>query len=338
MAKIKCKYCGKRIDEGLKKCPKCHKKLFNNKKKIITGLMYGLWFLIQSSLCFLLFYFGKKSLYSGYNSDLIIIGFIGGFIIINAIVMAGALHKGRKTKKVKMVVGIFTVLFTLFAFIYAIKIGKALIYDNSRELLILAEKYELSVAKDIKNEIESFFEYDSDKVFSRDIVISNFYDDEGISRLYIDDSYGNYRLKFFVYMSDFKIKDVYWGFDDHKLYLVKDGSKTDDFEFYYAMSIVEAVFGEDIKGLAKLEDDIEEHLKDKFNVSQNIMFNYEELDYHYSDNSFTIDGNLYNVNFYGDMLDEKFKVKFGRRDNKKDKHVWYYGDASFDYVNWNVNE
>ena len=38
------------------------------------------------------------------------------------------------------------------------------------------------------------------------------------------------------------------------------------------------------------------------------------------------------------MLDEKFKVKFGRRDNKKDKYVWYYGDASFDYVNWNVNE
>ena len=117
---------------------------------------------------------------------------------------------------------------------------------------------------------------------------------------------------------------------------MEDYKKTDYFELYYAMNIVDNVLGEDIKSLAKVEDTIEEKVGDSFKVSSNAMYNYEELDYHYSSNTFTVEGDVYNMDYSGGMEEVDFEITFSALDKVKTKKVWYYGDPSFDYVDFSV--
>ena len=117
---------------------------------------------------------------------------------------------------------------------------------------------------------------------------------------------------------------------------MKDKEKTEYFEFYYAMSIVNEVLGEDIKNLAKLEDTIEEKVGDTFKISSNAMYNYEELNYHYSSNKFTVLGNVYNMDYSGGMEEAEFELSFDASEVVNTKKIWYYGDSSFDYVSWEV--
>ena len=334
MANVKCRFCGKKIDENYKRCPMCHKYLRDDKIKIYS--LGFIWFLVQSLLSYLLFSFSKGALYSEKISDLYIVILLIFIILINSIIGASILIKKKKKDLYKIIISILCIIFSLFSFTSVFKVIKAFKYENSGELKLLADKYEFGIAKDIKNEIERIFEYDFDGVFSRDIKISNFYTDGKVSSLYLDDSYGNYSLKFYVDMDDFVIKDVTCTFDESELTLVKDFKKTEQFEFYYAMLISDEVLGEDIKGLAKLDRAIEDVIESKIDIPVNAMFNYEDLTYNYSKNNFSIKGNIYNMNGYGGLIEDSFEVTFENNYECKNKHEWYYGDSSFDYVNWDV--
>ena len=159
-----------------------------------------------------------------------------------------------------------------------------------------------------------------------------------MSNLYLDDSYGNYSLKFFVDLDEFVIKDVTCDFNGKELTLVKDFKKTKQFDFYYAMMITDEMLGEDIKGLAKLDRAIEDKIATIIDIPVNAMFNYENLEYNSDKNIFTINGNVYNMDLYGNLKDNSFMVIFENNYENKNKHEWYYGDSSFDYVNWDVKK
>lgn len=337
MAKIKCKYCGKKIEDNHKVCPKCHKRLVFDFKKLYKTLGYVLWTILQVVLVILVFVYSKDALYSGNIKDLYLLMVLVGIILVNCILLGCSIFKKRIKKKRKLFLCLLIFIFASFGIIFSYRIGKAYYYKNSGEILLLAKKYEMNVALKIKDEVNSVFEYDDDNVYERDIVISNFYTDGDLTNLYINDFYGNYTLKFYLVMDDFEVKDVFWLFNDEKLYLVKDGKKTENFEYFYAMYIVDSVLGEDIKGLAKIEDDVESKILKEFDDSSNTIFNYEELEYNYTYNTFKIKGDAYNLNFYDDVLEKDFTIRFSKREKKNNKHIWYYGDASFDFVNFDVN-
>ena len=335
MGKKVCRFCGKKIDEKYKRCPKCHKYLREDKELYVKSFLYLCWVVVQVIFVSVLFCSKGELLYSGNVGDLVTLSIFAVLLIANSIIVAVKFGKSKKTPGM-IFIGCLTVVFSIISVFSFYKISVAFTHKNSHEISFLAEEYSLDVAKKIKNEIDKVFEYDFNDVYSRDIIIGNFYNDGEYSNLYIDDVYGNYRLKFYVKMVDFELKDIYWDFDGHKLYLMKDGEKTEYFEFYYAMSIVDAVLGEDIDNLAKLEDTIEEKVGDTFKVSSNAMYNYEELDYHYSSNTFTVEGDVYNMDYSGGMEEVEFDLSFEARDHVNTKKVWYYGDSSFDYVLWDV--
>lgn len=335
MAKIKCKYCGKKIDDGLKKCPKC-KKYLGDKSVFGKIALFFVWFLIQSLICYLLYAFGKDSFYSEHLNDLLFLVILVVVLIFNTIVVMVNIYKNKKRSGLLVLAGFTTIVFIVYALVFSFNIAKAFIYENSSELIMLNETYDFNSAKTIKEEIERIFEKDDENTFARDVIISNLYTDGEYSNLYIDDSYGNYRLKFHVDFDDFKIKDVYSEFDDYKLYLVKDGKKTDDFEFYYAMNILNNVLGEDINGLARIDSVVEEEVGKSFSISANAMFNYEDLVFNYNNNTFSLDGDIYNMDYYGGIEEKKFNVTFSNNYTSSNRKVWYYGDSSFDYVNWDV--
>lgn len=338
VSKIKCNFCGKNISAQDKVCPKCHRFLTKPWKLWFRMGLCFLWFLTQLFLVILICCFEKEFFYSEYMRDLVVLGLLVGVLFINSIIGAISVYK-IKMKKILTIIGnILAIGFSIFALVYSYKIAVAIRYDNSAELLALSDIYDVKTAKELKTEIESIFEYDYDDTFSRDVIISNFYTDGQYSNLYIDDFYGNYRLKFYVDMDNFKIKDIYWDFDNKKLYLVSNGEKTENFEYYYAMCIVDNVIGEDIRGLTRLDKAIEDVISGQFEVSANAMFNYEELEYNDIDNTFTLKGDVYNMDYYGGMNEETFVVTFNNRDDANNKHIWYYGDASFDYVNWDVKK
>lgn len=336
MAKVKCKYCGKKIDEKYKRCPKCHKYLLRGEHKYLKPLLYGGWILIQAILCLGLYFLSKELLYSEEISDLLILGLLCLVIIVSYLLASTFIYKNRK-RDVLTTIGFIAIIVSFcFSLYYAYNISKAIRYGNSNELLMLSENYDFSLAKEIKEEIERVFEYDENNTFSRDVIISNLYTDGKYSNLYLEDSYGNYKLKFYVDFDDFKIKDIFWEFGDNNLYLVKDGEKTEQFEYYYAMNIVNKMLGEEVSGLARLDSAIEKEVGKEFAISANTMFNYEELEYHYSSNSFTIVGNAYNMDYSGGMEEKEFTVTFNKNVSDNNKHIWYYGDSSFDYVKWDV--
>lgn len=336
MAKVKCKYCGKKIEDNLKVCPKCHKRLVFDFKKFYKLLMYIIWTVIQGILSLLVLGCSKDILYSGNIKDLYFLMILVGIILINCILLGCSIFKRRIKKKIKLFLCLLIFIFTLFGMFFSYRIGKAYYYKNSGEILLLAEKYEMNVALKIKDEINSFFEYDEGKSLERDVIISNFYTDGDLTNLYLKDSYGNYTLKFYLTMEDFEIEDAFWLFNDEKLYLIKNGKKTENFEYYYAMYIVDSVIGEDVKGLARIEDDVESKLSREFDNLANVIFNYEELEYNYTYNTFKLKGNAYNMSFYEDYEEEDFTIRFSKREKRNNKHIWYYGDAAFDFVNFDV--
>lgn len=338
MAKKICRFCGKKIDEKYKRCPKCHKYLREGKKDkefYVKSFLYLCWVIVQVIFVSVLYCSRSELLYSGNVSDLLILTVFSILLIANSMLVAVKFGKSEKTPGM-LFIGCLTVAFAIISVISFYKISVAFVHDNSYEISFLADEYSLDVAKKIKSEIDEVFEYDYDDVYSRDVIIGNLYTDGEYSTLYIDDAYGNYRVKYFVKFVDFEIVDVYWEFDGNKLYLMKDKEKTEYFEFYYAMNIVNEVLGEDINNLAKLEDTIEEKVGDTFKVSSNAMYNYEELDYHYSSNTFTVLGNVYNMDYSGGMEEAEFELSFETSDVVNSKKVWYYGDSSFDYVSWDV--
>ena len=337
MAKIKCKYCGKKIDDGLKRCSKCNKELIFDKKRIYKLYANILWILVQIFLSILIYIYSKDAMYSGVISDLYVLMALVGIVFLNCIILGCSIFQKKMKKKIKLLLCVFILYFVLFGIIFSYKIGRAYYYENSSEIRMLSEKYQRSIASNIRDEVNSIFEYDKDGIFERNVIISNFYTDNGLASLYLNDFYGNYTLKFYLVMDDFKIRDVFWMFNDEKLYLVSDGQRTENFEYYYAMYIVDSVLGEDVKGLAKIEDEIEKQVKNKLKSSSNIIFNYDELEFDSFYNTFKISGDAFGMNFYDDIQEKNFLIQFDKREKQSSKHVWYYGEPSFDYVDFDVN-
>lgn len=340
MTWIKCKKCGRKVNEKMNKCPKCGKSINKEKEKIDYKklIAYILFVIVQIALIVLLFVCANEILYADVINDLLVIVGLILLLVINNVLVGKKLYE-KKSKKIGYYILYFVVIVSfIMGAVFAYRTIKALIYDNSYEVYHLAEKYELKEAKQIKKVIDDIFEYDFDDVSSRNIVIGNFYEDEDNNNyiLYIDDIYGNYRLKFYLDIKNEKIENIYWKFNDTKLYLYEDGKKTENFEYYYAMYIVDSLIGEGISGLATIEEDIEKIVRVEFEESANAMLTFDELIYNSENNIFTYKCSVENMDYYADIENKEFDIEFKRLSEAKDKKVWYYGDSSFDYVNWSV--
>lgn len=341
MACIKCKKCGRKVSDKVDKCPKCGKSIIANKEKIDYRKLgaYILFAVVQVTLIVLLFICSKEILYSDVINDLLVIVGLILLLIINNVIVGKKLYENKCKKFWYYGLCLVVIVSFVMGIVFVYRTVKAFIYDNSSEVYNLAEKYELNDAKKIKKAIDDIFEYDFEGISSRNVVIGNFYGDEDNDNyvLYIDDMYGNYRLKFYLDITDDKIKNIYWIFnEDTKFYLYKDGKKTDNFEYYYAMYIIDSLIGEGVSGLATIEEDVEKIVKDEFEESANAILTFDELIYNSEDNIFTYKCSVENMDYYADMENKKFDIEFTRLSDAKNKKVWYYGDSSFDYVNWSV--
>lgn len=340
MAWIICKKCGKRISDKDNKCYKCGTKIKNisSKKNYKNIILKSLFIVVQVIVIGLLIVMSKDVMFSGDVSELYILFGLDLILIINIFIMGNSLLKIKEKSLLWYGLCFFCGISALFGIFFGYRSLNALKYDNSIELYNLCERYDIDEAKKIKKTIEDIFEYDFDEVSSRNIIIGNLYEDEEFHVLYIDDFYGNFSLKFYLKMNNDKIEDIFWYFDnDTKLYLYRNGKKTDDFAYYYAMYIVKSLVGENVKGLATIEEDAEKIVRKEFSESANAIFTYDELIFNEKENTFTYKCIVENMDYYADIEDKEFEIEFIRLSEAKNKKVWYYGDSSFDYVNWSVN-
>lgn len=338
MAWIKCSECGKRISDKNEKCPRCgssqvDEALKKNKKTIFLDIVNILLLLLLSSI---LIFYTDELLYSEVISDLSIVFSLCLALFFNLFFLVKRIYFLKKTCFLKIILVILSFCSLSVGLIYSIKSVYALYYSNSLELIELTEKYGYKSSRKIKNEIERVFEYDYDDVYSRDVLIENFYQDDDIYLLYLNDAYDNYRLKFFIEMKDFKFNNVYYEFDDEKMYLMQDGKKTDNFEYYYAMYILDNMIGEDVTGLASVTKDIESELSKEFD-SASYIYTYDEFRFDSKKNKFVLEAEVLNMDYFGNMDAHTFEVEFLKETDEKKRKIWYYGDSSFDYVNFNVN-
>lgn len=337
MAWIKCRYCNKRISDKALICPRCNKKLGRNKIDTKRLLYNSLFIVAQLILCLLLYYFSFSLIFSDSISDLFIIFGICSIIYISVIFSCSYIFKTRKLDVFVVISGLVSIFSFVFSTGYLIKGISALRYNNSVELLKISSHFDIKEAKSIKTGLEGYFEYDSDNSFSRDIIINDFYCVDDIYSLYIDDIYNNYSLKFFVTMKDGKISDIFWNMDEYDFYLVKDGKKTGDFEYYYAMNIVNSVAGEEITGLSTIENEVEQKVEKELGDVSALLLTYEKLRYSPDKDMFFRDCEAESMDFSGNMANTKFLISFEQNGTKSNNDIWYYGDCSFEYVNWDVN-
>ena len=71
-----------------------------------------------------------------------------------------------------------------------------------------------------------------------------------------------------------------------------------------------------------------------FDESANMIISYD--DFVFKDDKFVYSGSLSNMDYSVNMEEVEFDIIFSSLDKPKNKKVWYYGDSSFDYVDWNV--
>ena len=337
MAWIKCKYCNKRISDKKLVCPRCNKNLQRENVAIKTIILKSLYVFAQVVLCFTLCCLSSRLFYSDSIFDLFVVFGICLVIYINVCLACYWFLKKRKMDIFVITAGVVTVVSFVFSTVYLVKGINAFRYDNNNEVLRISKSFDVKMSKKIKNSLESYFEYDFDNVFSRDVIINNFYCTDDVCNLYLDDIYNNYSLKFFVTMKKNKIIDIYWTMDKDKFYLVEDGKKTENFEYYYAMNIVSSVSGEDVSGLATIEGVVEQKVTEKLDDVSAVLLTYEKLNYLPEENAFYRDCEVESMDFSGNMNNSEFSISFEKNDSKNKSSSWYYGDSSFDYVNWNVN-
>lgn len=335
MAWVKCSKCGKRISDKVNKCDKCGckikpKKNVRDYKNIILGFIL---FFVMGLLIYTLYGVKDEVLYVSEMINLYIFIFISLLIIFLSLITFRYLILNKKVSKLYF----FNLLLLIFCFCFGVYYSflgiKAFRYDNSLEVYNLTDNHDLKTAKMYKKKLDDIFEMEDD-ISIRNVNIRSLYNDEDVYVLFLDDFYNNYKLKFYVNISDDKIVDVYWLFNDKKFYLVKEGIKEDKFSFYYAMSIISVVLGEDVSGLANLDDEIKDKLVGLFDESANMIISYD--DFVFKDDKFVYSGSLSNMDYSVNMEEVEFDIIFSSLDKPKNKKVWYYGDSSFDYVDWNV--
>lgn len=336
MAWIKCRKCDRRVSDKKRKCPRCGA-LINQKEVVIDYvniLKKTVFVVFEILLMGFVFIVSKEVLYSGEVEPLIIL-----FLSIILLLTITLINTKKILKELKGIyyILVLSVIVGSYGIIcgYGYKGIMAFQYDNSLEIYNMTDRFSLKVAKEIKYEIDKIFEID-EGISVRNVTIGNFYKDNDEFILYLDDFYGNYRLKFHIVIKENKINDIYWLFDEYKLYLVKDGKRSDNFSYYYAMYIVDNMMGENVTGLARVEDDVEKKLKKKFDNYANTIISYDEFIYDEGNDTFKYKCVAQNMDYYADIDDEHFTIYFEKLSKAKKKKVWYYGDASFDYVDLEI--
>ena len=311
----------------------------DSKEKFFQNIFgYASLFFMLIILLGILFFTTDSFLYSGSERVLYILLFWVVILLFFAFMIGRMVYKGYFRGFYYYGFFLLMLLSVIIGIIYGIRCLNAFRFDNSIEIYNLATKYDLKTAKKLKYDIDSIFEYDLDDISSRDVVISNLYEDKGCYVLYLDDIYNNYSLKFYLEIEDNKILNVIWKFNEKTdLYLYKDGKKTESFSYYYAMYIIKNVLGENIKTTIALEDDIEKKLRNEFLESANAIITYDEFVYDKNKDEFVYKCFVENMDYYADISQDEFEIEFKRLMNGDGKKVWYYGDASFDYVKWSVN-
>lgn len=309
----------------------------NSKLKINLGTY--LFVLIECIFIVLLFLFADKFLYSSHNKDLIVIVLTSLLCILFSFVGGKKLFRVLENKLTRTSLNALCIICVVFSFIYIGRSIYAFRYENSQEVYKLSNNMSVADAKKTKNIIDNIFEKDFLDVFSRDVIIDNCYYDEekNVYMLYLVDYYKNYKLKFYVEMDNFKVVNIYWEYNDDILYFVHNGEKTNDFEFYYAMYILNEVIGEETRNVVTFEETIETKLKRYFVDSTNIIISYENLNYYQNSNTFILNCHVAAMDFNDDVLEKDFEVIFTGLSNNDAKGIWYYGDSSFDFVNYNIN-
>ena len=311
--------------------------VISNKKRI-KNIFKLLFFLLGILFVILFCWLSEKLLYSDNVFHLSI-------LVVLAALLTGCCFSysyNLLKKKKQFIDYIFLIFMMLSCFIGGFYILKSIVafrYENSYEIYKMSSNFSVKKAKNIKNSIDSIFEKDFDNVFSRDIFIDNYYynEEENNYILYIFDNYENYKLKFFVDVYDEKIYNIYWEYNNDKLYFVEKGRKSDNFEFYYAMYIVSEVIGEDVSKVISFEEVIDKKVENYFDSGVNNMVSYEKFIFNSEDNLFILEYQVTSMDLYGKVLDKSFTISFYRKDSVLSKGVWYYGDSSFDYVDYKIN-
>ena len=97
MGKKVCRFCGKKIDEKYKRCPKCHKYLREDKELYVKSFLYLCWVLVQVIFVSVLFCSKGELLYSGNVGDLVTLSIFAVLLIANSIIVAVKFGKSKKT-------------------------------------------------------------------------------------------------------------------------------------------------------------------------------------------------------------------------------------------------
>lgn len=335
MAWIKCSKCGKRISDKAIKCGKCGMKIKqkNNDKNYKNIIIEFILLFVIGCLIYSLYNVKDEVLLVSEMINLYVFLLISLLVLFLSFVCFKLLNFKKKNCKLYYVCLLLIFCCGSFGIYFGFLGVNAFRYDNSLEVYNLTSNHSLNNAKMYKNMIDEVFEIEDD-ISIRNVNIRSFYKDEDVYVLFLDDFYNNYKLKFYVNISDEKIIDVYWLFNNEKYYLVKDGLKEDNFSYYYSMSIINEVLGEDISGLANFDEEIKKKLINYFDESANMIISYD--DFIYDDGRFVYSGSISNMDFSANMEEINFNIVFSSLDKPKKKKVWYYGDSSFDYVDWNV--
>ena len=297
-----------------------------------------LWLLCIEIILIVILVLGSKLLFYSDNVWHLLIVLIVSVLLVFCCFNGGICIWKKQKKVLDYFMAFFMIIGFCFGFIYVMRSVIAFRYENSYEVYLMSSNFSVREAKNNKLMIDNIFEKDFNNVFSRDIVIKNYYYDEEDNNyiLYISDEKDNYRLKFLVEDDGRAINSIYWDYNGEKLYFLKDGKKSDNFEFYYAMYIIDEVLGENLDNVLGFEEVVEKKMEDYFDNDANNMVSYEKMSFDAKTNRFRLECQVASMDFYGDVLEKDFTITFSRKDNVLTKGVWYYGDSSFDYVDYKI--
>lgn len=343
MALKKCEDCGKKYSDRADACPHCAcpnddlkvvpKEIEKpTKKKGIILLITIIVLAISAGiLSFVLIGFSTSDHYF-YNFDpfdykdlllqgLIMLGVNILILIISIIILIKLfLNKDKLYKKFIVIITMLAIVISCSLYVPKYLYSTTLKHDASLKVLI-DEGYNKEEAKVIKEDIFKLFN-NLPSSFQEEYVpylnisyISK--RDNGNYIFTISDYYNGFGLE--VKMSNNKIQDVYWDFNENiKLYYIYNGEKTQFADYYMKVYLVEYFEGIDYE----LKQSIEKDIKEKLKSPSSAEFSYQ-LFYNQQTTLLYYKVSVDSQNSFGAMVRTDFRVEF--KNIKSDKIEYEIG-------------
>lgn len=230
-----------------------------------------------------------------------------------------------------------------FSFFYGFKSCVLFKYNNDLDVVVMSDTFSIKKSKLLVKEINKYFE-EKQTFLSRKISINKCFLSKDMGKNTYSINFDNYNkaytLRFYFEEVNNKIKNLFWiNENDEKFYLIDDFKKTDNFDYYYAVAILDVALGEQSEVDKSFDKMVEEKVSKEFDDSKFVIVSYDQIVFDKENNQFSINSSVNSMDGIGNMKSKNFVIKIKKVNNVLEdfKNVNYYNDYSFNYLEWEIN-